>query len=1132
MKKLAVALVVVLVVAVAALLVLPSFWDWNGEKGRMAALVKQHTGRALEIAGDVSLRLLPTPAFAAEQVTLANIDGGSAPAMVRLDELTVSIALLPLLRGEVLVQSVTLVKPDVLLEVLADGRTNWRLADAPPAGAAAAGAAPDREGGAQPIRIDSFIVEDGRVRYRDARSGTEETLEHLDAEFAAGSLLGPFAADGTVTYRGIGLAFDANLGQLLEGGATAAGLSLQLPEAEASASFVGALSRHQDLETLRGRLQAEGGDLARLLAVLRPGAAAGDGLLARPFKLAAELSASATEAAAESLQVSFGPLSLDGRVAALLGDTPELTVRLATKTLDLDGLLTPAEAAAAPATSQGDQAPGTTPPAAGRSAAAEAPAAFDLPQDVIASLELTADAVVYRGQPLRQLQVAARLEGGRIDVGQASVQLPGSSDLQLGGTISGGAGGPRFAGTLAAESDNLRGLLRWLGSNPEAVPAERLRRLRLTTGLEASREALVLRNTDLSLDVSRLTGGAAIALRERPGLGIALAIDKVNLDAYLPAAPATPPAVGQPPAGAAPAPPAGPAATPAAAQDPLALPLLGAFDANLDLRIGQLTWRGLPLDGVRLDATLQQGGLVVRELSVADLLGSRGSFAGSVASVDRAPSVDGSLDVSVAALSRVTKALGLAAGAPPLESFTLSGAVNGTAEDLRFDQRLVALGGSLRASGRALLPAGAPRVEAAVALDHPDLTVLLRELLRDPAMPAGLGAAAVEGRLAAGGTDVSLSGLKGTFAGIELLDGDLAVALAGPRPKLTADVTAGALPLAALLAPAGAAKGGSEGGKSAGKSSGGAAPAQGQRWSRQPLDLAAFRAVDAEVRLSAAALTTAKLRLTNARLEATLADGLLEVRRFAADAYGGALAASGRADARDAAAGLQLAGDVKAEKVDLKGLLRDLAGSDRFSGPVTVESRLATRGGSEAALVAALSGEGRVTGAVTVAAKMEEQAGALLLGILGQKVREVRGVADSTTVLFAAFAGAPAQLDGSFRMEEGVARSDDLTLRGRNAVARTQGTADLPAWTLDSTTQVFRDADPQEAYLTARLRGPLDGPNVAVGGQPFQRQPAQEPAAPDSGAPPAAAEQPQQQPKQPEELLKDGLKSLLKGLGG
>jgi hypothetical protein len=63
----------------------------------------------------------------------------------------------------------------------------------------------------------------------------------------------------------------------------------------------------------------------------------------------------------------------------------------------------------------------------------------------------------------------------------------------------------------------------------------------------------------------------------------------------------------------------------------------------------------------------------------------------------------------------------------------------------------------------------------------------------------------------------------------------------------------------------------------------------------------------------------------------------------------------------------------------------------------------------------------------------------------------------------------------------------------------------------------------------AKLRGPLDEPNVTIGGQPFQRR--QEPAP--SGEPaPAAEETPKQQPVKPEDLLKDGLKNLLKGLGG
>src|SRR3546814_4489342 len=103
--------------------------------------------------------------------------------------------------------------------------------------------------------------------------------------------------------------------------------------------------------------------------------------------------------------------------------------------------------------------------------------------------------------------------------------------------------------------------------------------------------------------------------------------------------------------------------------------------------------------------------------------------------------------------------------------------------------------------------------------------------------------------------------------------------------------------------------------------------------------------------LAAETLLLDSLRLTDAKLEARLTDGLLELTRFTADSYGGALSVTGRADARDPSAGLQLAADLTASEVDVKGLLRDFAGIDRFSGPVTLESRLNTRGTSQAALV-------------------------------------------------------------------------------------------------------------------------------------------------------------------------------------
>ena len=148
MKKLALSIVALLVLLVAGLLILPSFWDWNAEKGRIAEEVRKLTGRDLLIVGDLSLQLLPSPAFSANEVSLANIEGGSEDAMVQLQELRVQVALFPLLQQQVLVETVTLVKPEVVLEVLPDGRRNWDFG-APADGAAAAapeGTEPSAEG--------------------------------------------------------------------------------------------------------------------------------------------------------------------------------------------------------------------------------------------------------------------------------------------------------------------------------------------------------------------------------------------------------------------------------------------------------------------------------------------------------------------------------------------------------------------------------------------------------------------------------------------------------------------------------------------------------------------------------------------------------------------------------------------------------------------------------------------------------------------------------------------------------------------------------------------------------------------------------------------------------------------------
>src|SRR5690606_37698555 len=103
----------------------PSFVDWNAYRPQLVAAVKEATGRALAVDGGLDPSLLPSPELSAKGVRLASVPGASEPDTLRIRELEVRSALLPLLSGDVKVRSVRVIDPVVVLEELEDGRVNW-----------------------------------------------------------------------------------------------------------------------------------------------------------------------------------------------------------------------------------------------------------------------------------------------------------------------------------------------------------------------------------------------------------------------------------------------------------------------------------------------------------------------------------------------------------------------------------------------------------------------------------------------------------------------------------------------------------------------------------------------------------------------------------------------------------------------------------------------------------------------------------------------------------------------------------------------------------------------------------------------------------------------------------------------
>ncbi len=173
-------------VALAALAVVagPSLLPDGFVAEKVAAASRAATGRPVTIAGGSDISLLPSPRVTLRDLRFPGIEGGEAD-MVRVREVEVQIGWGTIFGGEVRLESVRLMAPEITLERLADGRANWNFV---PAEASAASG----PGGAAPA-LDALTIEDGRIRYRDAKSRRDHRIEGLSASLSAADLVaGPF----------------------------------------------------------------------------------------------------------------------------------------------------------------------------------------------------------------------------------------------------------------------------------------------------------------------------------------------------------------------------------------------------------------------------------------------------------------------------------------------------------------------------------------------------------------------------------------------------------------------------------------------------------------------------------------------------------------------------------------------------------------------------------------------------------------------------------------------------------------------------------------------------------------------------------------------------------------------------
>jgi hypothetical protein len=150
----------VLATIVIAVVLFLMFADWNMLRGPIGRFASARLDRTVQLRGDLNVHPFSwTPRAEINDLYVADTRWSGTDHLARIDRVEVAIKILPLLKGDVILQRLALVKPDINLARSPDGKANWKFKEPK-----------NKKPGKAPI-VRQLFIQDGRIRYRDRQRG-------------------------------------------------------------------------------------------------------------------------------------------------------------------------------------------------------------------------------------------------------------------------------------------------------------------------------------------------------------------------------------------------------------------------------------------------------------------------------------------------------------------------------------------------------------------------------------------------------------------------------------------------------------------------------------------------------------------------------------------------------------------------------------------------------------------------------------------------------------------------------------------------------------------------------------------------------------------------------------------------
>jgi hypothetical protein len=560
-----------------------------------------------------------------------------------------------------------------------------------------------------------------------------------------------------------------------------------------------------------------------------------------------------------------------------------------------------------------------------------------------------------------------------------------------------------------------------------------------------------------------------VALRRRIAIGARLKVDRLNLDAYLPKKDGLPKKGGLPKKRA----PESDAVAPAAHGGFAAL---GAFDANFNITAGRATYGGTRIDGLAMEGTLMGGDLKLRKLVVANFAGARVEAKGVVRSLDKSPAPDVTLRLTAKDPRRLFRlaSIPIPAAVAKLRPLTVQGRLISQGADFRIDLDVAA--GKIKVAAKGTL-AGlgtAPRVDLDFRASHPDFVTFVR--LFDPGFSPEIrvrGPLEVSAKVVGAGLALKLDKFA-VRLGQARFAGTATLSLAASRPALKADLEGDEIIVDHFLAGPDPQSIKTKGKRTRGRArqAGGGPP-----WSEEPIDLEMLKLIDADLRIQARAITWRRWRVAGPRLDLTLDNGRLDIRRLTGTMVGGAFHMTGGVAAPATAGGaVRTRLDLEIARVDLKQAMFNAADIDIAKGKVNFKISLSGRGASSKTIARSLAGSGSLNvtqGAVS----------GFDLARVNQRIARLNDAVSLLTLLQTAMAGGTtrfSRLSGTFAVKDGVLRSNDVSIIADGGTGAGRLMVDMGRWLMDGDVRFRLSGNASAPPFSLRVKGPLDAPRRIV----------------------------------------------------